>query len=99
MAFECNLAAGNEAVCQHHVSRQAVEHQQVLPELLSPPWAGHENPQVLNEPEGALNLQMPKRLSSAALRSLTRKGPAFGGLKDLFRAKISLEVVVSLHSG
>lgn len=33
MAFECNLAAGNKAVCQHHVIRQSVEHQQVLPEI------------------------------------------------------------------
>lgn len=58
MAFECNLAAGNGAVCQHHVSRQAVEHQQVLPEILNPLQAGHENPQEFNEPEGAFKLQM-----------------------------------------
>lgn len=99
MAFECNLASGNKAACQHHVSRQAVEHQQVLPEIFSPLQAGHENPQEFNKPEGALKLQMLERRSSAVPRSLTRKGPTFGGLKDIFRAKIGLEVVVSLHTG
>lgn len=83
MAFECNLAAGNKAVCQHHVSRQAVEHQQVLPEIFSPLQPGHENPREFNEPEGALKLQMPEGLSCAVPRSLARKGPTFGGLKDI----------------
>lgn len=65
MAFECNLAAGNKAVCQHHVIRQSVEHQQVLPELISTLQTTHENPRqntpgTFNKPEGALKLQMPE---------------------------------------
>lgn len=90
MAFECNLAAGNKAACQHHVSRQSVEYQQVLPELIRTLYAWKPMIKCLgtfNEPEGALKLQMLERLSYAAPESLPRKDPAFRELEDMLRAK------------
>lgn len=79
MAFDCNLAAGNKAGCQHHVLRQAVEHQQVLPKSIRTLQTVHESSQgntlgTISKPEGALKLQMPGRLSSAVPGSLARKG-------------------------
>lgn len=44
MAFECNLAAGNKAACQQHVTRQSVQHQQVLPEITGAPQTVHDPP-------------------------------------------------------
>lgn len=98
MAFECNLAAGNKAVCQHHVIRQSVEHQQVLPEITSTLQPMHENPRqntpgTSSKPEIALKLQMPERLSYAIPGPLTRKGPTPRDLEDMFRAKIGMEMV------
>lgn len=65
MAFECNLAAGNTAVCQHHVIGQSVKHQQVLPEIhqcsTDRGWkTTAEYTRTFNKPEGALKLKMPE---------------------------------------
>lgn len=103
MAFECNLAAGNKAARQHRVIRQCVEHQQVLPEIISALWTVHGNPRynalgTFDKSEGAFKLQMPEWLSCAIPGSLTRKALLWD-LNDVFRAKKGMEIVVFLlHS-